>query len=101
LKRAVGITPNGPFLFHEYRTKEEIAMLIRFTAKHMTEYQGIDGRGGSIALKKNDEAEVSESIARLLLQKYGQDFEIAVESKPDHAPQADKLFRKGPKTRTK
>jgi hypothetical protein len=76
-------------------------MLIRFTAKHMSEYQGIDGRGGSISLKKNEEAEVSESVAKLLLQKYGRNFEVIVEEKPEHAPQADKLFRKGAKTRTK
>lgn len=76
-------------------------MLIRFTAKHMPEYQGIDGLGGSVSLKAGDEAEVSEVVANLLLQKYGPNFEIVVESKPEHAPEADKLFRKGPRTKTK
>ncbi len=76
-------------------------MVIKFTAKHMSEYQGVDGLGGMIVLKRGEEAEVSEIVANLLMQKYSGNFEIILREKPEHAPQADKLFRKGAKTKTK
>jgi hypothetical protein len=75
-------------------------MRIRFTAAHMREYQGIDGLGGSLKLARGDEAPVSESVGKLLCQKYGKDF-VVVEAKAEHAPTTDKLFRKGARTKTK
>jgi hypothetical protein len=76
-------------------------MLIKFTAKTMPRYAGVDGKGGSLDLKPGDIAEVSDSIAKLLLRAYGANFEVAIEEKPAHAPTTDKLFRKTFKVKTK
>jgi hypothetical protein len=76
-------------------------MLVRFTAKTMPQYAGIDGNGGSVKMQPNETAEVSETVAKLLLQKYGANFEIVIEEKPAHAPHSDKLYRKSSKTKTK
>lgn len=77
-------------------------MLIRFKAKTMQKYAGIDGLGGSIALGENETAEVSEAVGKILLQKYGTNFEVIIQEKPMHAPQADKFYRKQPlKVKTK
>ncbi len=76
-------------------------MLIKFTANKMNEYKGSDGNGGSLHLKAGETAEVSDQVGKLLLQKYGHTFEIVLQSKPDHAPKADKMYRKGSKTKMK
>lgn len=76
-------------------------MRIKFTAAHMEKYRGVDGLGGMLVLTAGEEAEVSESVAKLLLQKYARNFEVVVQKKPDHAPTSDKLLRKGHKTKTK
>lgn len=76
-------------------------MLIRFKASTMKKYVGIDGNGGSVELEAGQSADVSDIVARVLLQKYGENFEVVIEEKPAHAPQADKMVRKQPKTKTK
>lgn len=76
-------------------------MLIKFTAKTMPAYAGVDGKGQSIKLSKDETAEVTESIAKLLMQRYGENFQIVVQEAPKHAPKADKLYRKSRKTKTK
>lgn len=76
-------------------------MLIKFKAKTMPIYAGADGLGGSIKLSADDVAEVADSTAKLLMQKYGSNFEVVIVEKPAHAPDADKLYRKSPKVKTK
>lgn len=76
-------------------------MLIKFNAKTMPRYAGIDGNGGSVDMKEGDRAEVSDSIAKLLMRAYGANFEVVIEEKPAHAPNTDKLYRKSLKTKTK
>lgn len=76
-------------------------MLIKFLAKTMPAYAGVDGTGNQIKLTKGETAEVSETVAKLLMQKYGGNFELVFEQKPEHAPKLDKLYRKLPKTKIK
>lgn len=76
-------------------------MRIRFNAKTMPTYQGHDGAGGSLNMQAGDEAEVAETVAKLLKQKYGSNFDIVITERPAHAPVADKLYRKSGKTKTK
>lgn len=76
-------------------------MLIKFTAKTMRQYAGIDGLGGSVKLSQDDVVEVSDSVAKLLMRTYGGNFEAAMQEKPAHAPKADKFLRKRIKTKIK
>jgi hypothetical protein len=75
-------------------------MRVKFTANQMKEYQGADGLGGSLELKPGDEADVSDTVGKLLLQKYGHTFEV-VAARPEHAPEHDKLYRATAKTKRK
>lgn len=74
---------------------------MRFTAKTMQSYSGKDSSGTRVELNKNDLIDISEAVAKLLLQKYGDNFEIVLNEKPKHAPKADKLLRKVASTKTK
>lgn len=77
-------------------------MLLKFTGKSMSKYAGIDGLGNTIRLNINDITEVSETVGKLLLQKYSSNFEVIIkEDKPEHAPKVDKFFRKKKKVKTK
>lgn len=76
-------------------------MLIRFKAQTMKKYVGIDGKGGTVEMEAGQTAEVSDVVAKVLLQKYGQNFEVVLEEKAEHAPKADKFARKNSKTKTK
>lgn len=75
-------------------------MLIKFLAKTMPRYAGMDGLGGSITAKENDVIEVSETVGQLLMRVYGNNFEIVIKEKPQHAPKIDKLHRRTYKTKT-
>lgn len=76
-------------------------MLIKFNAKTMAKYAGVDGLGGSVEMSQGDQAEVSDAIAKLLLRAYGANFEVVIEEKPAHSPDSDKLYRKSSKIKTK
>lgn len=74
---------------------------MRFTAKTMRSYSGKDASGVKVELNKNDLIDISETVAKLLLQKYGDNFEIVLNEKPKHAPKSDKFLRKVVSTKTK
>ena len=76
-------------------------MLIKFTAKTMRKYSGHDGSGNALHMEAGQTAEVSEVVAKLLMQKYGANFEVVIQEKPAHAPSTDKALRKTAKTKTK
>lgn len=76
-------------------------MRVKFTAKHMKEYRGVNGLGEHLSMKAGDEAEVSDTVGKLLIQKYGQNFLIILDETPAHAPKADKRLRKTIQTKTK
>ena len=76
-------------------------MRIKFTAKTMPRYAGHDGKGNAIDLTAGDTAEVTDAIGKLLVQRFGGNFEIVVDEKPAHAPESDKALRKTIKTKTK
>lgn len=68
----------------------------------MPSYAGNNGKGGILRLNPGDEANVTDAIGKLLLQRYSNNFEqMPDQEKPAHAPQADKFYRKGSKTKTK
>lgn len=78
-------------------------MLVKFLGHSMSHYVGQDGKGGRLELKQGDVAEVSENVAKLLLMRYSQNFEAVLpeSQKEEHAPDADKFYRKSRKTKTK
>lgn len=76
-------------------------MIVKFNAKTMKKYAGIDGLGGMLSMSAGDAAEVSDMVAKLLVSKYGQNFQIVIQEPPAHAPSSDKIYRKSAKTKTK
>jgi hypothetical protein len=69
-------------------------MLIKFRANYMKQYEGTDGNGGLVSMQAGDIADVSENVAKILLQKHHHDFEVVMTERAKHAPTADKLTRK-------
>lgn len=70
-------------------------MLLKFKASTIPAYKGVDGNGGLVSLQKDDVAEIEDNVAKILLQKYGRDFDVVVqEAKPEHMPKADKMYKK-------
>lgn len=76
-------------------------MIVKFNAKTMPKYAGHDGKGGMVSMVAGDTAEVTEMVGKLLLSKYGQNFEVVIQEAPAHSPTSDKLYRKSAKTKTK
>lgn len=65
-------------------------------------YRGADGNGGSLDLKTGDKAEVSDSVGRLLLARYKNQFEeVAVPEEARMAPDGDKQVNLAKKPRIK
>lgn len=67
----------------------------------MPEYKGTDGLGKDICLKSEDIVEVTQEIAKLLLQRYSRDFEIVLNEKPAFAPEENKQLKKTSKFKSK
>ena len=67
---------------------------IKFLAKSLLQYKGLDGNGGILDMKQDDTAEVSDHVAKLLKQYYTSDFEIIAGKNPDHMPKSDKALKK-------
>lgn len=76
-------------------------MQIKFIGQTMPEYKGLNGKGELLCLKAGDVCEVTDEIAKLLLQRYSRDFEVNVIEKPDHAPKKDKQLKKTAKFKSK
>lgn len=81
-------------------------MRIKFTGKTMSKYAGSDGNGGALVLAAGESAEVSDVVGKLLLQRYGQNFEKseaapAVPTPEQAEDNTDKLYRKTTETKTK
>ncbi len=76
-------------------------MKLKFLAKRHQQYQGIDGLGGMLDLKKGDECEVSDSVGDKLKQHYYADFEELAAEDKDFAPEANKMLSKGAKFKGK
>lgn len=70
-------------------------MVIKFIARTMPAYKGSNGMGALIELSKDQTAEVSESVGRMLCQKYHQNFQEIRENKQSEEPsKSDKKQRK-------
>lgn len=77
-------------------------MHLKFTAQTMATYKGSNGKGELLCLKAGDSCEVTDDIAKLLLQHYKRDFEVSViDNKPEHAPKKDKQLKKTAKFKSK
>lgn len=76
-------------------------MHIKFTGQTMPIYKGLNGKGELLCLKAGDVCEVTDEIAKLLLQRYNRDFEVSVIEKPEHAPKKDKQLKKTAKFKSK
>lgn len=78
-------------------------MIIKFLGTSMKAYAGIDGNGGSVRLEAGESAEVSEQVGKILLTRYGKNFELVIpeESKSEAAPKTDKFYRKAKATQVK
>lgn len=69
-------------------------MHVKFIAQTMPEYKGVDGKGQLLCLKSGDVCEVTDEIAKLLLQRYSRDFEVTIVERTEHAPKKDKQLKK-------
>ncbi len=79
-------------------------MLVKFLGQSMKGYAGIDGNGGHIKLAQGETAEVAENVGKILLTRYGKNFELVLpdeDEKSEVAPQEDKFYRKSKSIRTK
>ncbi len=76
-------------------------MQIKFIGQTMPEYKGMDGKGRLLCLKAGDTCEVTDEIARLLLQSYKRDFEVSVIERAEHAPNLNKQLKKTVKFKSK
>lgn len=76
-------------------------MQLKFTGQSMPEYKGLNGKGELLCLKAGDLCEVTEEIAKLLLQRYSRDFEVSVIEQAQHAPKKDKQLKKTAKFKSK
>lgn len=74
-------------------------MRLKYTGRRTHQYQGIDGLGGMLDLKRGDECEVSDSIGNKLMQHYKADFEKLGDK--EHAPDKNKMLSKGQKFKSK
>lgn len=74
-------------------------MKLKYSGHRTHQYQGIDGLGGMLDLKRGDECEVSESVGTKLMQHYKSDFQ-KIEHK-EHAPGTNKMLAKGVKFKSK
>lgn len=75
-------------------------MRLRFLAKTMPRYEGHDGKGGALAMKRDDSAEMSDDVANALRRRYPRDFAQA-EAPKEHAPEANKLAPKTDRLKSK
>lgn len=75
-------------------------MRLKYLGNRTRQYQGHDGHGGMLDLKRGDECSVSETVGGKLLQHYRGDFEKLEESK-EHAPDKNKMLPKGSKFKSK
>lgn len=70
-------------------------MIIKFTARSMQSYKGTDGMGKSLELSKDQTAEVSDAVGKILCQKYHHNFVEVKNSESVEAPaKGDKKQRK-------
>jgi hypothetical protein len=77
-------------------------MLIKFTAKSMRHYQGVNGLGGTLNMHPGDVAEVTVAVGKMLLQKMHDNFEQVFQAnKAEHSPKTDKFLRKNQGAKTK
>lgn len=77
-------------------------MIIKFTARTMQAYKGNNGLGQIVELAKDQTAEVSDSVGKLLCQKYHHNFqEIKEETKVELPSKSDKKQRKVSNYRSK
>lgn len=76
-------------------------MQIKFLGKTLSQYKGLNGKGGVLQMAKNDIAQVSEQVGKLLLDHYGLDFEVVINESPIHAPKLDKQAKKTAKFKSK
>jgi hypothetical protein len=70
-------------------------MIIKFIARTMQVYKGTDGNGNSLDLIKDQTAEVSETVGKLLCQKYHHNFiEVKDSASVEKPSKSDKRQRK-------
>ena len=76
-------------------------MRLKFLANRHQEYQGVDGKGGMLSLKKGDECEVSDSVGAKLKQHYFADFEEIKDQEKEFEADSNKMLSKGAKFKSK
>lgn len=73
---------------------------LRFLGNTMPEYQGHDGNGQTLAVKKGEQIELEDGHAADLVRHYPRDFAI-VDSDKEHAPEQNKMASKTSKFKSK